>query len=68
MGVQVALGASREELVSAAVRSGARVGAEAALLGALPALPAAALLRTLLLDVAPFEPLTYLAAAATLLL
>jgi predicted permease len=68
MGVRVALGARRGDLVRLVLRQGARLAAAGALLGALLAALAGRVFGALLYGVSPLDPLAYAAAAAVLLL
>jgi predicted permease len=68
MGVRVALGARRGDLVRLVLRQGARLAAAGALLGALLAALAGRVFSALLYGVSPLDPLAYGAAAAVLLL
>jgi putative ABC transport system permease protein len=66
VGIRIALGAERRDVLRALVRDGTLLIAAGAALGLLMALPAMQLLRGLLTGVSPFDPLTFL--VTTLLL
>jgi len=66
MGVRAALGATRGDVTRLVLRQGLGIATVGALLGIAGALAATRVLRSLLFDVAPSDPLTY-AAIATLL-
>jgi putative ABC transport system permease protein len=67
IGVRVALGAFRADILREVVTGGLRRAIPGALLGMGMAAGVAMLLRTLLLGVSPFDPLTYGGTAALLL-
>jgi putative ABC transport system permease protein len=67
IGVRMALGALRTDILREVVARAARLALPGALLGIAIASGIASMLRTLLLGVSPFDPLTY-GATATLLL
>jgi len=66
IGIRMALGASRGRVVRMIVREGSFLAAAGVVLGVLGALGLAKLLRTLLFEVKPSDPATYLAVAALL--
>ena len=59
IGVRMALGALRADILREVVSRGARLAVPGALLGMAMAAGVAWMLRTLLLGVSPFDPLTY---------
>jgi putative ABC transport system permease protein len=65
--LRAALGARRGQLVSAAAMSGVRLVLAGALIGLAAALALSNLLESLLVDVTPFDPLTYLLVLGLLL-
>lgn len=66
MGVRLALGATRADVVRHVLRGGARLAAVGAVVGSIGALMVTRLLATQLYEVSAFDPLTFvLAAAAT---
>jgi predicted permease len=67
MGVRVALGARRADLVRLVLRQGARLAAVGAVLGALLAALAGRVFSTLLYGVSPLDPVAFGTAAAVLL-
>lgn len=68
LGVRVALGAEPGQVVGLVVRGGLGLAAVGVAAGALAAWGASRALRSFLYDVAPSDPLTFVAAAALLLL
>ena len=59
IGVRMALGALRVDILREVLRRGARLAASGALLGVAIGAGVARLLRTMLLGVSPFDPVTY---------
>ena len=68
MGVRAALGAPRESIVGMVLRQGVGLTAVGVGVGALGAMAAGGTLATLLFQVSPADPVTYVAVAALLLL
>jgi predicted permease len=68
LGIRICLGAGEEKLLRRVVREGLMNGAVGTAVGLLAALAAGRLLGGLLFDVAPFDPSTYAAVSAFLLL
>ncbi|HYV95951.1 MAG TPA: ABC transporter permease [Gemmatimonadaceae bacterium] len=67
LGVRVALGARRDQIVSLILRQGMTLGVAGVALGAAAALVAAKSIRPLLFDVSPFDPLVYSGVVGVLL-
>jgi predicted permease len=68
IGVRMALGAARADILRAVVSRGARLAVPGALIGIAIASVIAWILRSLLLGVSPFDPITYSVTALVLLL
>jgi ABC-type antimicrobial peptide transport system permease subunit len=68
MGVRMALGATRSDVVRHVLRDGSRLALLGAVLGLLGALAATRLLATQLYGVKAFDPLTFVLAAAAVIL
>lgn len=68
MGVRAALGAPRERIVGLVVRQGVALAGAGVAMGALGAFAAGRALTTLLYQVSPADPVTYVAVSALLLL
>src|SRR6476646_7511795 len=66
IGIRVALGASRHELVRMIVRHGLLLACVGGLVGLVAALAATRVLRSLLYDVVPTDPFTFMAIVAVL--
>ncbi len=66
IGVRMALGALRVDILREVLRRGARLAASGALLGVAIGAGVAQLLRTMLLGVSPIDPFTYAATALLL--
>ncbi len=66
IGVRVALGATRRDVVRLVVRGGVGIAAAGAAIGLVAALAATRVLRSLLYDVAPSDPATFAAIVALL--
>jgi putative ABC transport system permease protein len=66
IGIRVALGAARREVLRLVVGQGMRLASVGLALGAVVALAATRLLRSLLYGISPFDPLTYAALLAVL--
>jgi putative ABC transport system permease protein len=67
-GVRIALGATRERVLSEVLRSGARLTAIGSLIGLVGALIATRFLSALLFEISPLDPVSYAAAVALLAL
>ncbi len=68
IGIRMAIGASRADVVGMIVRQGLSLAAAGIVIGLLAALALAQVLRGLLYDVGPHDPLTFVAVSATMLL
>jgi putative ABC transport system permease protein len=68
IGVRVALGARSSDIIGEVVGRAVRLAAVGAGVGVLLTAPVARLVAPLLLDISPFDPATYLAVAAILIL
>jgi ABC-type antimicrobial peptide transport system permease subunit len=66
IGVRVALGAQRGDVVRLIVGHGAQLGAWGVAIGLVGALAVTRFLRTLLFGVSPFDPLSFIGVAAML--
>ena len=66
IGIRIALGADRGRVVGMIVREGARLALIGTVLGVAGALALTRLLRTLLFDVAPTDPVTYVGIVAVI--
>jgi ABC-type antimicrobial peptide transport system permease subunit len=67
MGIRLALGARREEIVRLVVREGLGLGAAGAVLGIAGAVALSRFLESMLLNVDPHDPAVFLAETAVLL-
>ena len=68
IGVRMALGAQSGDIIKGVLLDGGRIAVIGIAIGAVLAAVVARLLKALLLDVSPFDPLTYGAASALLML
>jgi ABC-type antimicrobial peptide transport system permease subunit len=67
IGIRMALGAERRQMISMFVRDGVRLTTIGGLIGLIAAFLLMRLLSSLLFDVSPVDPLTYLIVSAALL-
>lgn len=67
IGVRIALGANARRIIGLVVGRGATIGLAGAALGVFAALPLVGVLRSLLVEVSPYDPLAFAAAPALLL-